>query len=390
MRPALWLCGALSCAPKESVPAARPASVRFRPGDPSDEAGRWLVESVPRAQWDLGLARAASTLLSLAQDRRAALDPAATQAVLAREGYPGPARFSRVLTGGALPDGLIDEIVGSAPDDLPIDVGLAGRTYGDGLTLWVAGWAPRYADLDPMPRDLPLDGTLAVRVELPPQADARLYLVPPDGPVEELSLTSKVSRWVDHFERPGAYRMSVGYQDGEVTRVALVWSVFVGVDPPLPSPLRPLPPTPDPVAAEATLYDALNTLRATHGLPPVQRFSTFEPLCREHAALMAAHGQVAHALPGVTEGVAERAKGQFHPRAEHHEDVAAAASAADVLALVEGSPAHLSNLLCAACTHVSIGAALEPALDRPPRLFVTWELLRFPNGPPQPVDHYNR
>ena len=37
-----------------------------------------------------------------------------------------------------------------------------------------------------------------------------------------------------------------------------------------------------------------------------------------------------------------------------------------------------------------IGATLEPVLDRVPRLFVTWELLEFQQGPPREIDDYNR
>ena len=79
-----------------------------------------------------------------------------------------------------------------------------------------------------------------------------------------------------------------------------------------------------------------------------------------------------------------------HPGARHHEDVAAAATADAALALVADSPGHLRNLLCEACTHASIGVALEPVLDRPPRLFVTWELLEFPQAPPQEIHHNNK
>ena len=60
------------------------------------------------------------------------------------------------------------------------------------------------------------------------------------------------------------------------------------------------------------------------------------------------------------------------------------------MALVVDSPAHLAALLCASCTHATIGVALEPVVDRPPRLFVTWELLEFPRGEPMAIDHYNR
>ena len=99
---------------------------------------------------------------------------------------------------------------------------------------------------------------------------------------------------------------------------------------------------------------------------------------------------VAHNIPGVTKGVESRVIQFAHPRARHYENVAAAATAADAHALVEGSPAHLANLLCASCSHIAIGATLEPVLDRVPRLFVTWELLEFPQGPPREIDDYNR
>ena len=73
------------------------------------------------------------------------------------------------------------------------------------------------------------------------------------------------------------------------------------------------------------------------------------------------------------------------PRARFHENVAAAYSAVEAAHLVEDSPGHLRNLLCPTCTHASIGVALEPALGRQPRLFVTWELLEFPEGEPQRI-----
>ena len=104
--------------------------------------------------------------------------------------------------------------------------------------------------------------------------------------------------------------------------------------------------------------------------------------------MMAATGVVGHRIAGHTDGVPARAHRTAHPRARHHENVAAAASAEAALALVADSPGHLRNLLCEHCSHASIGVALEPVLDRPPRLFVTWELLEFPQGPPQ-ILHYN-
>lgn len=373
-------------------PGLRGAEVRYRPGDPPDADGEWLLAAVPGASWDRGLAAAAADLLSLASDRRAVLDPASTLGAAARAGYPGQARFSRALTGGARPERSVDELVAALPGDVPVDVGLAVRRYGDGTALWVIGWAPRRLDMDPLPRDLALDTPLALRVDLPPgeSATPRLYLVPPGGAVERLSLSSGVSRWVDRFQAPGQYRLSVTLEEGGRMDVALLFSIFVDGAPPPGRPLRPpADRPPDPVAAEPWLLSAVNALREEHGLGPVRRFALFEPLAREHSALMALEGRATHTLADGAE-VASAASALAHPRAEHHEAVLAAASAEDALALLAGSPAHLAVVLCEPCTHASVGAALEPVLDRAPRLFVTLELLSFPNGEPAPIDRYDR
>ena len=65
---------------------------------------------------------------------------------------------------------------------------------------------------------------------------------------------------------------------------------------------------------------------------------------------------------------------------EHYESIAAAQSAQEALDIVVSSPAHIQTLLCEDCTHISIGATIEPVLNRIPRLFVTWEMIRFPQG----------
>lgn len=383
-----------SWAPARAAPGLdRPVEVRYRPGVPDDADGDWLVVQVPRGQWDRGLASAAANLLSQATDRRAALDPASTASAAAAAGFPGQARFARALTGGARPDGLLRDLRSALPERAAVDLGMAVRRYGDGTALWIVGIAPHLLDMDPIPRDLALDEALALRVDAAEgsRGDPVLYLAPPDGPVETLSLTSGVSRWVDRFSSGGEYRLGVALERGAILDVALVFSVFV--DGASPSPVRLFPPSDapaDPVAAEGWLYGELNALRAQHGLKPVSRFPLMEPVAREHSALMASAGRVAHVLPGLTEGVAERAADELHPRAEHHEAVAAAASAQDAMALIRGSPAHLRQVLCEACTGAAIGVALEPTLEHVPRLFFTLELLRFPNGVPAPIDHYNR
>lgn len=364
--------------------------VRYRPGDATGPAEVELLTRLPQATVDRGLHAAASELVALATGRRAALDPATTGLVTARAGYPGQARFARELNMGAFPTDLVRQAV----DDGPIDVALVQRNWDDGSVLWVLGWAPRVIGLDPLPRDLPLDGVLPLRVDPPPalaDADLLLLLAPPDGPVHEAPLSGGVARFIDRFHVPGPYRVEVVADRGGIRQVVLLFTLFVAEPPPVPAALRPAPDRPaDPIAAETWLYDALADLRRAHGLPPLTVFPTYTGLAREHSAWMAVEGQVAHRLPGVTDGVEARAAQSFHPRAAHRQDVAAALTAADAFALVTDSPGHLAALLCTDCSHVVIGCALEPVLDRVPRLFVTWELLSFPSGEPRVIERYER
>ena len=75
-----------------------------------------------------------------------------------------------------------------------------------------------------------------------------------------------------------------------------------------------------------------------------------------------------------------------HPRAQFLENVAASFSVEEIMDLTVDSPGHLSTLLCMDCTHVSIGAAIEPRQIKHPRVFVTWEMLRFPQGQPRVIE----
>lgn len=392
--PALLVPLALGCAPRGAPPAsgaARLAEVQYRPSPTVSDDGALLMDAVgPGTTWDLGLHAAAGELLGTATGRRARLDTATTARATARAGFPGQARFSTLLNGGAFPADLVEPVAQEALSG-PVDVALARRTWGDDSTLWMVAWAPHVVDLNPVPRDIGLDDTVPVTVYGGAGEELRLFVAPPDAPVEELPLSSGVTRWVDRFHTPGPYRIEVVAKGDGPARVALLFTVFVDESPAPLAPGVPAPaPPPDPRAAEAALYDAVNDVRRTHGLPPVAPFPLFESLAREHSALMAASGQVAHVLPDISRGVPSKAVDLAHPRAQHYENVAAAATAEEALARVVDSPGHLRNLLCEPCTHVAIGAALEPVLDRSPRVFVTFELLDFPQGPPKAIDHYNR
>lgn len=379
------LVGQLACHRAPPVDGVREVpEVRYRWGEPATEAGRQLLAVVPQARWDPGLVAAARELAAAMSSPEARLAPRAQVAATARAGFPGDARFTVIRNEGEFPYELVHDVESVVPRDTTLDVGLASRASGDGNVQWILGFAEHHGELDPMPRDLGLDAVLPVHVDVPDPAELVLVVAAPDGQARSYPLANRVTRQVDVFHLPGGYRLEV--VDVGRARVDFVFEVFVEDGPPPLPPLPGRPDPPDPMAATEALYEALAERRAGAGLPPLARFPAFEPLAREHAAFMAAAGDVSHVLPDLTDGVAARARKAFHPGAEHHEALAAATTAEDALDLVWLSPGHRLVLLCASCTHVAIGTALEPATGRPPRLFVTWELVAFPEGTPRAIE----
>lgn len=337
----------------------------YRAGDPLPKLG-------PEARVDLGLRAAAEELAANATTLDARPAPAAVRLALGRAGYPGEAHFFRVKGGADLPPEILDTL----PRDQPLDVGWAWRDFGDGTRWWVVGWALRYVQLDPLPRDPSAHTPLALRVDGP--SGLRLYLGRPDGRVEQPSFEAGTTRILRLEGGPGEYRVEVV---GAET-VALLFSLYVDTSLPAASPLPGVRPVEDPMRATGELYAKVDALRSEAGLPLLPHFEPFEPYARSHAACLAAHGQLLHRsadCPGVPDATAAA----FAPRARLHEDLAVALDADEIWDLWWGSPGHRANLLCRECTHSAIGAAIEPTAA--PRLVVAWEGMDFPAGVPEPV-----
>jgi hypothetical protein len=387
-----------ACGPKRPArPDPDAVQVRFRPvPEPTTDEALWLLQEVPGGTWDKGLHKATRALVGASRDRLAQLSPKAIVAANAQAGYPGNARFFRELTGGGPPEILTAQLrAASKQRSQPFDLALARKAFGDGTLLWIGAVAHRPALLDPIPLEIPLDSRLPISIEILDESagdplgripDPVLFVTTPFGAVSAFPLHVETARWIDGFHTPGRYQMEVVARGHSRTQVVLKWAIFVDQKAgPVPSLAKANGIFPNPLDATHALYSALNALRSEAGLPPVTRFQGFEPLAREHAAFMALSGVVDHQIAGMTPGVAAKANARFHPGAKHHENLAAAPDWQDALDLVRLSPGHLANLLCVPCTHASIGVALEPVTDRVPRLFVVWELLEFPEGPPVPL-----
>ncbi len=356
----------LGCVHTGASEAPRPALVELRP-----EPAAGLADGL---HLDAGLRAAAEELVGDVTRVDARLDPASVRLALARAGYPRDAHFIHAHSDdGTLPRTLLDSI----PRTAPVDIAWASRPTPGGIgQTFILGWATQAGTMDALPRDIPLDRGLPLRID--DLASPRLYIGAPDGRAQELGITPGVDRWLDVFHIPGEYRIEIVDKD----RVAFLFSLFVDVALPAPSALPGPAERPDPLAASAEIAANVNALRARTGLRPLRAFPLFEPETRAQAACLASLGIVAHKTAGCP-GVPDLTAHDDFPHARHHEDVVAADTAAEAWDRLYDSPGHRLNLLCDTCTHLTVGSAIENT--NPARVYAVVEALEFPDGEPAPI-----
>ena len=388
-----WLL-VISCKPPET-PMPHKQDIRYRIVDDvyykdyvhSDEE-IWLKNHFRNGFVDLGLKKAAEELLGSLHKPTLFVTQSAVQLATTRNGYPGQARFAKILNTGYYPEEIIDMIEKDV-QGRSFHFSIVRRTYGTGMNLWLIGWAPQILYIDPLDRDIPLDGSVGIRIS-GNQNKSTLLLTNPEQDVEILPLLPEAYRILRKFSIPGSYRFEVVTENPKqnIQDISLLFSVYVDEEPPPPERLLSRDTqVENPLEAEEWMYIQLNQLRQQKGLAPLQKFKLFVPLVRSHSAWMAAEGIAAHKISGVTKGVDYHAELLAHPRARHYENVAAAYSSKEAWHLATNSPGHLQVFLCETCTHVSIGGAVEPVMEGRARLFFTFEVLEFPQGEPKKIEY---
>lgn len=384
----LFWIGILGCKPPSTVSSTPVDLIRYE----TLEEALYLEELklvLPNVTVDASLQKAAQTLIAASRETERPMSVRAMLDAENKAGYPGQAHFIKVMNGGQFPAQQLRSL--SKYRDL--EVGMSKRKFADGKVLWIIGWGRRLLEIDPIPLEIPLDGVVPIRIGDFEADRALLYISAPDRPVERIELLPNAHRWLQAFHVPGEYRFEVLLQHVEgasqYNEIALLFSVFV--DTPIPNVTSSVVQTGpnNPILAEKQLFQAVNQLRSQRGLRPLIPFDLFVPLAREHSALMASTGIINHKIVGITNGVPSKAANLAHPRASHHQNVAAALTADEALTLAKDSPGHFQVFLCETCTHMSIGVALEPTFVNP-RLFVTWEVLEFQQGVPMRIEKLNR
>ncbi len=376
----------LACKSPEIAKPSTQAMVEYHP---TDNQYPQVQSNFPTIEWDEGLVQAAQEVISTVRTPEQIIPVSSMLLASKRAGYPGQVSFVKVLNGGGFPLESLNQI-----SNRDVDLGVSKRSFADGRVLWLITWGRKLVSIDPVPQTIPLDGSFPLRIGEFKADKALLYISAPDQPIDIIELLPNAHRWLQNFHTPGEYIFEVVLQTQQGStfqnEIALLFSVFVDQEIPTIQRVSISPDVPNPIEAEHLLFQEVNKLRSERGLHLLKPFDIFVPLAREHSALMASKGVVAHTIPGLTNGVPENAARLAHPRANHFQNVAAALSPEEALYLAINSPGHLQVFLCEPCTHMSVGAAIEPTLGQQPRLFITWEVLEFTRGVPTKIERLNR
>ena len=130
--------------------------VRYCPSELSRPEVQQLIQKVPNTRWDRGLQSGttpyARCWFSDLSHHHRPLVGQIVRAILT-------GTLCEAFNGGAFPDNLLTELKRDARQ-FDVDVAIARRDFGDGGTLWLLAWSPRWFRLSPAQRSEHRPGVL--------------------------------------------------------------------------------------------------------------------------------------------------------------------------------------------------------------------------------------
>jgi uncharacterized protein YkwD len=217
-------------------------------------------------------------------------------------------------------------------------------------------------------RSVAVSGTLAEVLRAP-----RLFVTRPSGEVEEMKLPSEgpaFSATVLLKER-GEHSIEVLAEGPGGPQVAAIRRVFAGV----PRPSRPPPEGPARTGL-AGVEESIARLRASHGLPALQRDRELDAAAEAHSREMARLRTFAHVLP--TDGSpGDRLRARGYAFRSVGENIGLSSDIGTAHEAIVSSPAHLANLLDPHHRRLGLGAATGLTADGGEGVYLT-EVLAAP------------
>ena len=253
-------------------------------------------------------------------------------------------------------------------------VGVGADFLPDGEAVVCVLTVDHETDLAPIPGhveefdEVPIAGRLA-----PGLTNPRLYVTRPTGDVEEIGLTASGGEFLTRvaLRETGEHSLEVLADGPGGPQVVALRRVFAGVKPP-----EAPPPEAKIGKGLSGVEAAIDRLRASRGLPALERDPTLDAAAEAHSQEMARTRTFAHVLPADgTPGDRLRARGYAFRSAG--ENIGLAGNAGEAHEAIVGSPAHLANLLDPRHRRLGLGEARGPTPDGAEGVYLT-EVLAAP------------
>lgn len=265
---------------------------------------------------------------------------------------PAPSAFAA----SAPPERIAAALAAAAPVGELTHAGIGIAERGGAVQAVLLG-SRRMARLEAFPRDVTPGTTAELRGALRGLSQPRVFATGPGGRAREVAVRGEAPFVASiSFGRAGRWLVEVLGRGPQGPQVAALLVVSAG-GAPLDEPERPGGAEPaDPGEAEARVVEAVNALRARHGLAALEESRPLRDAARRHSSDMLAAGTLAHALPGSGDA-AHRLRRDRIPFRAVRENLALGPSALAAQDSLEESPAHLANLLDPAVTRIGAGIA---------------------------------
>ena len=201
----------------------------------------------------------------------------------------------------------------------------------------------------------------------------RLFVTRPSGEVSELGMVASGGDFSTRVQlrETGEHSLEVLADGAGGPQVVALRRVFAGVKPPA-SP----PPEPRSDKGLAGVEAAVARLRASRGLPALQRDDELDAVARGHSQEMARTRTFAHVLPS-DGSMADRLRERGYGYRSAGENIGLAGDSAAAHEAIVASPAHLANLLDPRHRRLGLGEARGPSPDGGEVVYLT-ELFAAP------------
>ena len=320
-----------------------------------------------RVAIDPDLTRACRAYTAAVQDRRAPVSGPAASFYASLESYePSPSAGIATVSPASRADRAASELfpkscrfnrIGVAASQLPDGSAVVcALTANHGTTL-----ARISGRVQPGQR-VAVSGTLEAGLRNP-----RLFVTRPSGEVKEVELASAGSSFSAKvaLQERGEHSIEVLAEGPGGPQVAAIRRVFAGVAP-------PSWPPPEGHNGEGLkgVEQAIARLRASHGLPALQRDPELDATAEAHSREMARLRTFAHVLP-TTGALGDRLRARGYAYRSSAENIGLSSDVGTAHEAIAGSPAHLGNLLDPRHRRLGLGAASGLTADGAEGVYLT-------------------